>query len=306
MLSSLYPPPIVFDEQGNPARPVPVTSGVYTTSGVSLFEETGGRLYLKFPVETSWIYGNGIVCQDMPWPDWRAVDFRAFAAVRDFGRVADATSALRFARQYGPLWACPRHSFQAVAPGLHAGTCLWSGAHIPDSTGNRCIWFGYEPVDWWLYLARVFQTTLEVATRLRDGEGCSADQWRLLGIPGAQTLAVSGQKGGLALVVGSWLERHPVTLSLDTLLRLEMRASLGFLAPLWHQAAAIIAGGPALALCSSCGGIYMRSARAPKRGQRNYCPGCGERACKRISKRERTRARSSVAGAARPDSKAKP
>jgi len=292
MVSSRYPPPpIAFDEQGNPARPVPVTSGIYASSGVLLFEETGGRLWLQFPAETSWIYGNGVVCQDMPWPGWGRVDFRTYIAVRDFARVIDAESALRYAQQNGPLWSCTRHSFQPVAPGLHVGMCQWSGAHIPDSKGSRCFWSGYEPLDWWLHMALVFRTTLEVATRLRDDEVGSAGQWRVLGIPGAEALAVSGQKGCFALVVGSWLERHPVSLSLDTELRLEMQAGLGFLPPLWHLVAAMIAGGPALALCSSCGRVYMRSGRAAKRGQRNFCPDCGERACKRISKRERSATR---------------
>jgi hypothetical protein len=227
----------------------------------------------------------------MPWPGWREVDVHAPDAVRELQSVTDVASALRFARKYGPLWACPTHSFQSVvpdAPGLHTMLCLWSGAYTPDVKGVRCIWSAYEPLDWWIRVASSLRASLNIASRLRDEEGTTADQWQALGYPsavGAETISLSGQRTLLALMVNSWIDGCHVDICLDSSLKLELQGGPGFLPFIWQQAAAMIAGGRALALCSSCGVVYPRSGRAAKRGQRNYCPACGPKARKRLWKR---------------------
>ena len=292
-MSTYRLPPVLYDESGNLAGPIPLRSGVgvSATAGATLFEESGGRLWLYFPVETEWIAGNGLVSEQMPWPGWREVDVHASDAVREFQSVTDAASALHFARRYGPLWACPSHSFRSVnpdAPGLQSMLCLWSGAHIPDVKGNRCIWNGYEPLDWWLLVARALRTSLNIAARLRDEKGATAGQWEALGYPksvGAEKFSLPGQASLLVLMVNSWIAGCHVDICLDSSLTLVLEGGPGFLPYIWPQAAAMIAGGRALALCSSCGVIYARSGRAAKRGQRNYCPACGPHARKRLWKR---------------------
>lgn len=294
MPSSPYPlPDLIYDQiaygdgEGH-AKPLHLAGGVYATGEVSSFEEDGGRLHLAFPVEPAWLAGDGLVSQEMPWPKWRKVEFRPREAVRNFLRVRDAPTVLRFAKKYGPLWSCPIHSFQPAGGSAYVGVCLWSGAHPPDVKGERCSWSGYEPVDWWLHIARTFRTTLEMATLLRDDKTCSAAQWRVFGLPDVARADATRQRAILSLIVSSWLKWCPVTITLDPSLKLELFAGLGFLPPLWHQAAAMVGGGAALAICSSCGRVYARQV-APKRGQGNYCrdPRCGDRASKRESKRRR-------------------
>lgn len=292
-MSTYSLPPVFYDESGNLARPIPLRIGVFATEGVTLFEEEGGRLWLKFPAEHEWIYGNGLISEGLPWPGWREINFPPVEAVRDFQRVTDAASALRFATKYGPLWACPQHSFQSVnpdAPGLTTMLCLWSGAHIPDVKGIRCIWSGYEPLDWWIRVASSLRASLNIASRLRDEEGVPADQWEALGYPravGAGKFSPSAQATLLAIIVNSWLDNCHTGINMDGSLNLVIEGGRGFLPGLWQQAVAMIAGGCALALCSSCGVAYARSGRAAKRGQRNYCPACGPHARKRLWKRAR-------------------
>lgn len=292
-MSTYSLPPVFYDESGNPARPIPFRSGVYVTEEVTLFEEEGGRLWLNFPAEQEWIVGNGVVAEEMPWPGWREIDFHPVDAVRDFQGITDVASALRFATKYGPLWSCPQHSFQLVnpdAPELRTMLCLWSGAHTPDVKGIRCVWTGYEPVDWWIRVASSLRASLNIATRLRDDKSASGDQWEALGYPkdiGAEKFSLSGQAGLLVMIVNSWLDGCHSAVQLDHSLNLVMEGGRGFLPGLWQQAVAMIAGGCALALCSSCGVVYARIGRAAKRGQRNYCPACGPPARKRLWKRER-------------------
>jgi hypothetical protein len=265
----------LYRDNGEPVPAIGVVGGIYAPdTGIEVAPDDDGREGLLFPGKEEWWEGN--LCESFPWPGWHRVEFDASEALRQFVGLENARDVVRFAAEYGPLWACYLHPFP----------CLWRGVNLPDEHGVRDAWVNYEPLDWWLGAVRRLAGTLVAARRVQDGEPLRDQDWRALGFlpPDPDESYPSGAWDGLwvSAAINGELQRYGVGLHLDIQLRAELNTGLGFLPALWQQAAAMIAGGRAIAVCSNCAHPYLRRERSPKRGQHNFCPECGH-ARKRFS-----------------------
>ena len=183
---------------------------------------------------------------------------------RLFGRKHQtAEDVLSFARRYGPLWACTEHRWP----------CLWPGHGWPDDFGIRHAWVPAEPLDWWLQAARRLRAVLSASLLYWRDQRLDDETWRDLGFLPPPAPVTNRVHEGLFIssAVNAELQRYGVGLHLNHTLALEVNTGLGFLPALWQQVA--VAGGVAIAVCVHCARPYIPK-RAPKRGQRSYCPEC--------------------------------
>ncbi len=278
------PSPILFREDtGEPAAAIASVAGVYATDRPPFPEtDAGGREGITFRAFPVWAQATRAHPTGTPvdeWPGWHRVDFDAQRALMAFLKVRDAASVRSFATRYGPLWACTRHEFP----------CLWRG--VPRGVfGSQCDWVNGEPIDWWLRAAAMMRSVVAAARRYKAGESLRADDWRAMGY--RPPAAPYGRGEGLLIsaVVNGELQRYGVHVGLRwDLAALEVAPGLGFLPALWQQLAAALAGGRPMAVCSACATPYLRSRRAPKSGQRNYCAECRARSApQRLSKAARS------------------
>ncbi|MDP9237392.1 MAG: hypothetical protein M3P30_08355 [Chloroflexota bacterium] len=273
---------LFYDAEAKFARPIPVVSGIFVPDGgVSILTDVDGRQGLLFPAKEEWMRGDGLSPQDFPWPGWRRVELEGARTLRRFIELTTAADAKDFAEKHGPLWACLQHEFP----------CLWRGHHVPRDDGTSCIWVNTEPINWWLTIAQRMRAALESVAKIRDGQIFRDNDWRAMGWTPPEKPYGRAEPQGLlvsALVNGE-LERYGVIVGLNSRLEPEINAGLGFVPALWQQMVAVIGGGQAIAVCSSCGVPYLREGRAAKRGQRNYCLPCAERGAKqRLSRLKKT------------------
>lgn len=88
-----------------------------------------------------------------------------------------------------------------------------------------------------------------------------------------------GWREWLAREISGHLYEYPVSVGFeidaDDAFQLTLRDSMSVLARVYFELAMEVAGVGRLASCSHCGRPYVPN-RAPKRGQRNYCPECRE------------------------------
>lgn len=270
MLTSHYSlPPTAYDKDGRPVT-VRMACGVYAPKGeVKIIADCEGRLALLFPAEREWFdYDLLTEGRSQPWPGWGAVDFDPHRALRHFVGVRDARSARDFAQRYGPLWACTRHRFP----------CLWRGANLPvgpSGYGPPCRWENMEPFDWWLGAAEHIRAVLSAVDRWRNGESLRPQDWQNMGwrVP-EKPLGRFGEGLIISATISGYLQEYGVHITVNETLDPIIHAGLGFFPALWQEVVAIAAGAQRLAVCSNCAYPYLARQRAPKRGQRNYCPNC--------------------------------
>lgn len=280
-------PAVLYREDtGEPAAAIPSVGGIYTTVRPPFPEvDAGGREGITFRAFPVWAQSTSDRPTGTPvneWPGWHPVEFDAQRALASFLQVTDAASVRSFATRYGPLWACTEHDFP----------CLWRG--IPLGVfGSTCNWVNAEPVDWWLRVAGMMRGVIAAAHRYKEGESLRPEDWRAMGYLPPDAPYGRGEGLLISSAVNGELQRYGVHIGLRwDLATLEVNPGLGFVPALWQQLASALAGGRPIALCSACAAPYFRSQRAPKTGQRNYCPTCrAGSAPQRLSRRDGTATR---------------
>lgn len=294
MLSSDYRrESVLFGVEGGPVPPILAEGGVFARNGGAypVRDEQGRVIEIAFPAQPEWHHDSlERPPSGQPWPGWHSVAMNPVETLRSFANVNDWTSALAFASEYGPLWECENHPYP----------CLWLGSSLPDVNGRSCKWRVFETLDAWLEHADAVSGVLMAIATVRQDETLSRKQWSGLGFrtrtlrdiwPSAHPRQVD--KAGIAATINDRLQRYNMRLSITNDLEPALWAGTGFIFQVWMQLAAVAAGGVAIAVCSACSRPYVRSQRAARRGQRNYCPKCNE-----AGARQRLSSRSKSEGAA--------
>ncbi len=225
------------------------------------------------------------------------------ATVLAFGKLADAPVAqiADFAKRYGVL------SVLQIKPDYRRNTDI----ELPDgsiwrydqSAYNRDFQ-GREPIELWRFLARRLRAILRINASLKGRSratlpqiGTEAD-WQILG-GGEPLVDVRDAQFFLLLEVNHWLATGAVGLQLGitewsrtkTDWKLEVKYG-GLLGSLAYRLLLIVIGEGNLYACDGCGLPYIRTKRAPRPGEENFCDDCDGVAAKRAVQRFRERNRS--------------
>jgi hypothetical protein len=216
-----------------------------------------------------------------------------------FARLTDAT-ILDFAQRWGPLGFCKEHRL----PVLHKGglaVCL------PYRRRDEFA----ESISTWLRLIARVKGTLSIRAALARGRIGSARDWRiLLGDSEPLPTSIDQSRATLALSVSGFL----LLANVRPIVFPEPQLTIGFggfnvidvlvlrgdpaheqyrdwltdsgtlLANIAIQLALAVTGGPGFITCDACENLYQPS-RAPRTGERHFCPRCGKKAAYRIAKR---------------------
>jgi hypothetical protein len=185
-----------------------------------------------------------------------------------FTRILTAEEALAFARRFGVLRLHERRD------------------------GPVCC----EPVAMWLQLARQARALLNAASALHRGETPTIDDWRVIyeaaapsDVPwraATRPPAPEEARPLLGIVMQEWLQTfdvRPVFAWWGRDPQIVFQRDLPTTLVMSLVMAVVRAEG--LAICSACGRPYLRRGRQAKRGQSNYCSGCGRRAAWRQAAR---------------------
>jgi hypothetical protein len=256
---------LIYRENGEPAPSVVGPWGTYAPDDpVVRIHDANGRDALVFPEPLERQQRKRL---PDAWPGWHLVELDFVRAIESFVRIDGLSDVLAFAQRFGPLWACSLHPFPCLSRGLR-----------DDVHGHA--WLNPEPLDWWFGMVGALRAVLVAGERTRAGERVRPEDWHALGLPTDLLGATSSAEVDrlfLGAAVNVYLETFGCTLVLRPGVRafaLGLDAGLGFVPGLWQQAASLLAGGRALAVCSGCGNPYLRHQRAAKAGQRNYCSSC--------------------------------
>lgn len=264
--SSHYrPPELLWTDEGTQ---IPAARGrhfIYAPSEpVSLVTDHAGKQAVSFPVDWKLIEHKAV---PVAWlSGWPPVEFDASFALDKFLRLNNANDVQRFAQRFGPLWLCSKHHNRGAV------RCFW-----PGHSSRQCRWNNIEPVDIWLTIRQEIHVLLAAAAKVRNGDALAISDFA--GVEGAPTeFYPHVGRPFVATWINMQLHRMSPLLSdgHETTLGFELTLStgVGFLPALWLQVASVCAGGRALAVCSGCVTPYVRKGRAPRRGQRNFCPSC--------------------------------
>lgn len=208
-------------------------------------------------------------------------------ALAAFVRIEDAKGVLRFACRYGVLGIC-KHGLPAEhnPPPAH----LHSASPAYDSPSHGCVPLllhpevNYDPIDCWLHFVRQARALLSITVAMREGKAGSLTDWETVyeDIPrrkqraeaAAQSLNMSRRY--LYRAVNDWLTLGNVRLRLAGYGAEAQTFQLGALTfgVLAVQLLLAVTQTHAWALCDGCKLLYPREERAPKSGQRNFCPEC--------------------------------
>ena len=210
-------------------------------------------------------------------------DFRSLAHKAQSPNIGKRVRA--FAAKWGPLWLCqnPDH-----------GDCLFS-SDAYWRTKSPCRLFFREEVQAFVRKACQADAVLEAAIRLQQMEPVPEELWVKMNPMTDWTGELHSQNplGSQAFYLSEVINRHlkaPSGLSIGISwgmgfrLTLRLSTQFGFLAAVWLEIAQTIAQARGLFWCDECWRPYVRKGRKPKRGERNYCPTCGERG--KASKRQ--------------------
>ena len=194
-------------------------------------------------------------------------------------RIKTPDDVLRFAHRYGPLGLC-KHGL----PPMHRGSRYqdefvdgeWvgvtdTGEWNPASGGDERGWCppcNPESIKRWLAYSNLALSYLNLAAGLKTDKALPARGLR---------------QGFLKDGVNEWLGDAGVRLELNwsggepelTLTGGGVFGALGvqLLTAVTHHS---------LAVCSGCRKPYLRKARKPKQGERNFCPDCGSKVASRL------------------------
>ena len=250
--------------------------------------DSAGRVGRAMPFESLRVYrGVSLDGDRLTWPadaPWRVV-----MAKRDlldkFVHLARAKDAaiVEFARRFGVLELC-RHG----RPYFHA---QMAGMPPPCQAGRA------ETLEKWRALARETEAFLLIAAALKTDSPKSAPArkarrllWNVIGEwtldPTAPQRGLS-ERGLLEDSLNVWIERAGARVGLlwpeDRKPRFAITSGTLW-ATVLVQVAQAIAGGGAIAVCSSCGIPYAPK-RKPAPQRNNFCNECGVKAAWKLSKR---------------------
>jgi hypothetical protein len=200
-----------------------------------------------------------------------------------------------FVLRYGPLFICEHgmpNSHNRVQKFLpHSST-----EHVCDALrrGHRF----EEPVEVWQHFSRRAAALLELGAELHQNRPATADHWDRLPYADSDDYDTERVNGASGLVdldkqllageLSGWLEGGGVVPVVEWATpgepSLRFRPE-GLFGAIGLQLATRVGRIPPTAECSSCGIYYERTGRAPKRGQRNYCPACKTTGPSRMYKR---------------------
>lgn len=186
------------------------------------------------------------------------------------------TDYLRFAKRWGPLGLCE-----------HGKPCTHKSKCRPREVKHVYS----EPISGWQEYVKKFEAAVGVAYSNKQKEKCTPKEWHLIGGDGDKW-SVSAQESKLAETVNTWLHdgdvRPQVKLGEKPLPYIQ--AGLGGY-PLFGTLAWLLAeyifSGRKLAFCFGCLRPFHPKKKAPKSGQKSWCPKCKEDGTQnRISQRE--------------------
>jgi hypothetical protein len=224
-----------------------------------------------------------------------------------FGRLSKdkyvEESVYRFASDYGPLWVCSSHPSCFYSPEEDAELIgkkpapimlrqaqgqaqitvkdkarlkiskididfpgladVARGAveeHNRERSFTACEWEGIESVSQWLERARIVENMLKAIKKIKDGV-CSKDERNLLF---SYLNSFNNASFGPSLFL-EWDEKEKWP-------KIEYRPGHGFIRSVMLQLTRYAAGSPGFYTCSRCGEVYLRTKKAPKPGQHNFCP----------------------------------
>ena len=200
-----------------------------------------------------------------------------------------------FAEDFGPLWLC-RHGL----PNAHAARGFVPATSVPSVCEvERRDGAFVERVDHWRALSAQANALMTLAADLHLGQVGTEDLWRVLPIDpegggdehgmhdAPKDLQVARQV--LTLHFNTWLQWADVRSALRWEPAQEpvvLQSPIGVFGALALQMVSRVGRVPPTAVCSGCGLRYERSGRAPKKGQRNFCPDCRSTAPSRLAKRD--------------------
>lgn len=184
---------------------------------------------------------------------------------------------LRFAKRWGPLGLCE-----------HGKPCT----HESDCHPRETKYAYSEPLTGWQEYVEKFEAAVWVGCKNTEKEKCTSEEWHLIGGDGDEWFDVSAQALKLAETVNTWLRdgdvRPQVKLGEKPLPYIQ--AGLGDY-PLFGTLAWLLAeyifSDRKLAFCFGCLRPFHSKKKAPKSGQKSWCPKCKEDGTQnRISQRE--------------------
>ncbi len=232
--------------------------------------------------------------------DWRRPTDRAVIA---FSRLAEAPAdQLReFAARYGVLKAA------RIKPRYQRETDI----ELPDDSiwrvGTDLAYLvveghieGREPIALWQFLARQMRAILRINAALKGRTRSplptvgTLEDWQVFGGTGLPLEDVRDAQFFLSSAVNDWLRFGGVWLELGitewsrsrTDWKLEISYS-GLIGALSYRLLLMVAGESSLYACDGCGQPYIRTKRAPRPGQENFCDDCEGVAQKRATQRYR-------------------
>ncbi|MBC8273672.1 MAG: hypothetical protein H8E40_01695 [Chloroflexi bacterium] len=217
------------------------------------------------------IVGDNLYWYDDPFDDYKRDKANDTGALNAFVRIKTPDNILRFARRLGPLGLC-KHGL----PPMHRGTWYrdeyengelvgvthtgeWNPA---DGASERgwCPPCGPEPIKRWLEYSSLALSYLNLAASLKIDTGKRMRGLRQLFLQDRVNEWLGD--AGIRLEL-NWSGNEPVL----TLVGGGVFGALGV-----QLLSAVTRN--TLAVCSGCGEPYLRKARKPKPGQRNFCPDC--------------------------------
>ena len=217
--------------------------------------------------------------------------------LRRFLSLASAPDARvkAFAEDFGPLWLCEHglpnaHAARGFVPATPAA---------PVCEVQRRDGAFVERIDHWRTLARQANALLTLASDVHQGEVGSEDLWGILSahpehsgyehVAHAMPTDLGFARETLTLRFNTWLQWADVRSALRWESAEEpvvLNSPIGVFGALALQLVTRVGRLPPTAVCSGCGLRYERTGRAPKTGQRNFCPDCRSTAPSRLAKRD--------------------
>jgi hypothetical protein len=217
----------------------------------------------------------------------------------DFAGLTDATM-ITFAECWGPLGLCHQHWL----PVLHKQEEVC----VPHVYGEE---FAESVVGWWYLIAKV-ASILSIRTALADGRTGNPEDWEIVFPRDVEPPTnVFDASAYLAITVTGLLGAANVRPFVDPYLGIYFASSatgsifdmrwlkanrLSRQYPEWFgnagmlpatiimQLALAVTAGRGLMRCNACRSLYQPT-KAPREGERHFCPKCGKTAADRIIKR---------------------
>ncbi len=159
---------------------------------------------------------------------------------------------------------------------------------------------GREPLALWRMLATQLQAILRINARLKGrthdpSPKLSPDQWKIIDPDGDGPLdQPEDEQFFFQILINKWLTMGKVRPVLETMgwspkstkwtITIAYDGLVGALA---YRLLLTLVGEDRLYICSGCGEPYIRTARAPRPGQENFCSDCGDIAARRAVERYR-------------------